>query len=888
MAESTQVVKLRKGATSQIFYVELRDSAVTTGALKGAIVFGGLTADKIEWSVDAAIVALTPEDIAALGTWATPTSNAHIRFKETAGLAGLYEVQVHDDWVDVEGRISLVFQAAATMVKRIDIVVEDTAKEDTVQAISTTGVTLNAAATARVLTGGTTEVGVFGNTEQIDGSYHEINDNAGTTDMYYEFQVGADGVPTGVRWTGYMFSNNDDMDVYAYNWGGTAFELIGNIDGKNVSVNEVAEFTLFPKYVQTTPGSDLGKVRIRFEQTGLTSSELQTDQIIVQYAVVNRSVGYGGGSIWVDTVNGVAGTTDFINGTADNPVLTWADALTLSASLGMHRFRLISGSSVTLTGNSDNFVLEGHKWSLDLNGQSIVNLFVDGADVVGTGTGAGWDFNHCEVGTVSLADGHMHDCALTGDITATAAATYYVIDCVSGVAGTATPSWDFGGAIGNTNLNLRDYSGGIEIKNIGANGTDTMSLEGDGQLVLNANCALGTIAIRGHFPITDNVVGGFVTGGGVISDDARFTRSAMVSDIWSEDITAIGTASSAALLLTALNLTGRTFNNTLNALLGVPDTAGFDVPGQVWEEVAASHVVAGTTGAILSALGGATSVWDEAFAAHVIAGSFGELAGALNLTGRTNNATLDSLLGVPDVATKTMITSVWEADITTFLGSADYAGRSLHALGHAITARANNPTLNGLLGVVDSATADIAWTVLDEVTTAHTTANSVSQRLQAMDVLTEAGGNGDLAAIKTSADKVDSTAASGSPFAGSLAHKLDAITTILAAQGKILLASVNLQGTTLHIEAAVEVNGIVDTATYTRCQAQIFNEAGGIITGGNISIGDFGAKDARGFFAVDVNPHGITSGATFQINIIIDDGAAEIVNTTKPIAVIQA
>jgi len=43
-----------------------------------------------------------------------------------------------------------------------------------------------------------------------------------------------------------------------------------------------------------------------------------------------------------------------------------------------------------------------------------------------------------------------------------------------------------------------------------------MSLEGTGQLVINANCSGGTIAIRGNFTVTDNA-GGAVT----LSDDAR-------------------------------------------------------------------------------------------------------------------------------------------------------------------------------------------------------------------------------------------------------------------------------------------------------------------------------------------------------------------------------
>jgi mevalonate kinase len=50
---------------------------------------------------------------------------------------------------------------------------------------------------------------------------------------------------------------------------------------------------------------------------------------------------------------------------------------------------------------------------------------------------------------------------------------------------------------------------------MGQNGTDNMSLEGNGALTVNANCIGGTIALRGNFKITDNS-GGAVT---LVKDD---------------------------------------------------------------------------------------------------------------------------------------------------------------------------------------------------------------------------------------------------------------------------------------------------------------------------------------------------------------------------------
>jgi hypothetical protein len=239
-------------------------------------------------------------------------------------------------------------------------------------------------------------------------------------------------------------------------------------------------------------------------------------------AVTNQSVGYANGSIWVDTNASNTNTVDYVDGVADNPVSTWAAALTLSASLGIKRFEIANGSSIQLTANSDNYTMLGQEWSLDLNGQSIAGMFVIHSNISGVGTGTSYKFMMCKIAlssSISLAAGGMKSCAI-GDagVTLTSAGTYLWDECFSGVAGTGTPYVDFEDAAENKNLNLRHYSGGIEVKNIGqASSTDNMSLEGHGQLVLNTNCAGGTIAIRGHFTVTDNA-SGVVT----LSDDARY------------------------------------------------------------------------------------------------------------------------------------------------------------------------------------------------------------------------------------------------------------------------------------------------------------------------------------------------------------------------------
>ncbi len=232
--------------------------------------------------------------------------------------------------------------------------------------------------------------------------------------------------------------------------------------------------------------------------------------------------GYESGSIWVDTNNGTAGTVDYENGTVENPVLTWADALTISGSLGLSSFRIINGSSITLTASISNFSINGINYTLNLNSQIITGASIVGANVSGVGLngGANPTFTRCLFGTVSIPGTTASQCGLTGTLTLTEATDYFFDQCYSGVAGTNAPILDFVSAIGTTNVNFRHYSGGIDIRNMGQSGTDTMSLEGWGQFILNANCIGGTLAPRGHFKKTDN------SGGAVgISEDANFKTS---------------------------------------------------------------------------------------------------------------------------------------------------------------------------------------------------------------------------------------------------------------------------------------------------------------------------------------------------------------------------
>jgi hypothetical protein len=283
----------------------------------------------------------------------------------------------------------------------------------------------------------------------------------------------------------------------------------------------------------------------------------------------------------------------------------------------------------------------------------------------------------------------------------------------------------------------------------------------------------------------------------------------------------------------------------------------------------------------------ADAVWDELMAGHLIANSAGLILGALDLTTRANTPTLNGLLGVPDSAGVNLVDAIWDETINVNHGGANAAGLYLRALAMDIANRANKPSLGQLLAVQDVPNATIAWTVWDELVdgASHNTPNTTGDRLNRIDELTRAGGAGDLALNLVQTLKMDATPLSGAPDADSVAGKLNAALALLAIMDKQVIVAVNLESTTLHIEVAVEQYGIIQTAPWTRCRAEIYDEAGVFILGGNIGYGQFGAIGPRGFFKVDVNPHGMTSGKTFQIKVFVDDAGVNSISTTKPLTV---
>lgn len=413
------------------------------------------------------------------------------------------------------------------------------------------------------------QTGTFTNTKALDAIYHVIDDTTNAIDVVYGFDVGGDGVPIDITWTGYLAANGDSIQVFGYDFIAVGWVQIGTIVGKNQATNEVDIFTLFTSMVGTT-GADTGKVFIRFEESAQSAAlSLNTDQIFVSFASVPAGIAYEGGAVWLDTVGGVAGTTVGSNGTLTNPVDSIADARTIADAINLRIFHTLPASSFTLAQEFDGYEFKGAGYTVALGGQSLSGASFDNAKITGNDDGSNAVETHytaCDMMGNSLGKHMLHGCAIEGDMVFTEATDTFWDQCFSAVAGTATPSVDFEAAAETKNFSNRHYSGGLEFKNFGNTGTHTASIEGDGQIVLNVSCAGGTLAIRGNFTVTDNASGAVT-----LSDDARYD----VAQINAE----VDTGISDAALATAANLA--TVDGNVDGIKTKTDSLTFTVAGEV-------------------------------------------------------------------------------------------------------------------------------------------------------------------------------------------------------------------------------------------------------------------------------------------------------------------
>ena len=399
--------------------------------------------------------------------------------------------------------------------------------------------------TSATLTAGTTNAGTDANIDAKDGVSWDIAGAIQTIDITFDLtNLFVAELNYTARHTGHK---DGHLIIQAWDPTGLAWVTISNA---STQINSGLEFIdqrigLDQSYVAgdntlkiRVTGSGLIQTPITYLDYFALLANTTNDYVLtaseVADAVVQRmTTAVYAGRIHLDTVNGHDDSDYGVSGTAQYPVKTIAHATLLADAIGTSVIALLSGSAVVLDQAYNSYSFIGISSSIDLNGQSISKSTFNSITVIGNDDGSNTDrvvFNDCAMQSNLLGICTLNGCSLAGTITLAQAGDYFFDQCYSAVAGTGAPGLDFGATIGDSNVSLRHYSGGIQIFNMGVAGSDAMSLEGNGQIKVDASCVGGVVAIRGHFPITDNS-GEAVT----FSDDARFTVTETVNAIWDEN-----------------------------------------------------------------------------------------------------------------------------------------------------------------------------------------------------------------------------------------------------------------------------------------------------------------------------------------------------------------
>lgn len=434
-----------------------------------------------------------------LGWYSQTISTGH---SDTVGILTLTFTNAGAKQVNLQFRVEASLHDDLALKSQVDAIGASSGGSLNIQATSdnTGGAIIDSVTFVGSVQGATT----FANTEAEDGIYHDIDDTGDDIDIVYGFAVGGGRIATDTVFAGFVQGKNDEIKIKVFDHVGSDWEIIGTIIGSNGTNNIVLDLPLLTKHTGT--GAELGNVYIRFEKDSTTPSNLSVDKLLVSAVNIGQSVGYANGRIWVDTVNGTAGTEAFVNGVADQPVNTIVSAKILSTSVGIPDFHVINSSLITLAESTINESYFGDNWTLALGGQDVNEAYFQGAHVSGIGISTTEvHFDDCGIETVSVQKAHFEFCSFDAIVTFTLTGNYNFHNCYSNVAGAGAP--EFIKTSGQTiTAQWRQWSGGITLS--GLESGDVITIGGPDMGTITLNGADAIVEIRGKYKsLVNNLTG---------------------------------------------------------------------------------------------------------------------------------------------------------------------------------------------------------------------------------------------------------------------------------------------------------------------------------------------------------------------------------------------
>lgn len=229
-------------------------------------------------------------------------------------------------------------------------------------------------------------------------------------------------------------------------------------------------------------------------------------------AFAREEAAYPGRRIYIDTVNGTAGTVPCENGTVNRPVASWADAKTLATTLGYNEFYVVGGSTLTLSSSAADYNFDGENYAFYPNGENIGGTVVRNATVsmsVSSATTAGTKLIACRINQLIVSVGiELRDCLFINGNEHDLSPACKFYNCRSDTLAANPPIFDFqGSGLPSKTATFMNWVGDLRIKRLYNGGR--CHIYGRGIITIDADCTGGLIRLRGDLEIDDDVSGGF-------------------------------------------------------------------------------------------------------------------------------------------------------------------------------------------------------------------------------------------------------------------------------------------------------------------------------------------------------------------------------------------
>lgn len=287
--------------------------------------------------------------------------------------------------------------------------------------------------------------------------------------------VGGDPLTPGVEAGAYFFMQNQA----GYDW-----RIISTDEDQTVNYNGnlVGEDPALSLIVATPTRTVL--------HLGLQPVTQRVDEILTQSQIAAYN-----GVVAIDVTSSNSGT-EFPVGTRSAPVNNIADASTIASNLGIQTFEF--RGLLTLNQAYSSWTFKGVSAEkndlLDMNGFNVDKSIFNSCGLQGSFTGS-IEAIECDLNILTGVNGIFRRCGISADMSLASGAGVVFANCFSEIAGSSTPAIDCSGAL---TLNIRNYSGGVELTNIdNALFAGSVDLDPGSLVVDDVTNTQGALLVRG-------------------------------------------------------------------------------------------------------------------------------------------------------------------------------------------------------------------------------------------------------------------------------------------------------------------------------------------------------------------------------------------------------